>query len=588
MKLGSLNHEPRTWPMSLEARHSPSHLFSLSNELLIEIISNLRPLDIHACQCACRRLNKVIVNSQLIQYTLRTALSGIFDPLEPGISLSDRLDSLERWETAWREMDLSKPIASIDALVHAVIIREPTVSYFGEQHVITFRTGFDVPAGYSFLDLPTWSSSPTNVTHWTTIDIQNPNVLSFAFSPELNLSVAFSASVLSDHQNITVTINPMWFNTGEPHPLASRLKLEVTVSHAAVHNLSEAIVIGDYILYWVGASIFSDIYQKTTLCNIYLVAWKEGWVSELRTSLPGVYGSVLSVLSEEVILLIRLREPALELCRLANIEDSGKASLETIRILSLPVLTSRACLQWVGCTEEHPGHALFSTNHQQHLSYPHVTTSSGTDSSTWQPGGRVGARCRRRLRFVPSDGIVNIVMHFQTLSGHNPMVDLFVRRRTLLGFTDPQYRVGATGVAGTGMRTFLTLPWETWGPANSRILEHDPLAWGWLSGERCAIVLVSRITMQDYNPYRVWRALTLLGVAGSEVTLACGSRVKVVKEASVYRGGECFCNDIETSLPYVETVTSYDGCYDISMDENYLVAEVLTTAGERKLYLHSL
>ena len=168
-------------------------------------------------------------------------------------------------------------------------------------------------------------------------------------------------------------------------------------------------------------------------------------------------------------------------------------------------------------------------------------------------------------------------MHFKTLSGHVPTVDLFVRRRTLLEFTNPQARVDATGVAGMGVRTVLTLPWETWGPTNSRILDHDPLTWGWLSGERCAMVLMPRITMRDYNPYRVRRALALLGVAGREVTLTCGSVVKVVKDVSVYRAGECFCSDIETSLPYVETVTSYDGCHDISMDANYLVAEVLTT-----------
>jgi len=273
-----------------------------------------------------------------------------------------------------------------------------------------------------------------------------------------------------------------------------------------------------------------------------------------------------------------LRDPALELCRLANIGDSGKASLETVCLLSLPVLTSRACLQWVGGNEERPDHALFSKNHQQHLSshsYPHLTTSSGTDSSTCQPEGRAGARSRRP-RFIPTDGIVSVVMQINTLSGYGDMVNLFVRRRTLLDFTNPRARVGATGVAGMGMRTVFTLPWETWGPTNSRILDHDTLAWGWLSGERRAMVLMSRVTMHDYNPYRVWRALALLGVAGREVTLACGSVVKVVKEASVYRGGESFCNDIETSLPYVETVTSYDGCRDISMDENYLVAEVLT------------
>ncbi len=73
----------------------------------------------------------------------------------------------------------------------------------------------------------------------------------------------------------------MWFNTGEPHLLASRLNLEVTVSRVAAHNLSEAMVIGDYILYWVGAPTVSVTYEKTTLCNIYLVAWKEGWVSEV-------------------------------------------------------------------------------------------------------------------------------------------------------------------------------------------------------------------------------------------------------------------------------------------------------------------
>jgi len=179
--------------MSPKARHCPPHLFSLSNELLIEIISNLRPLDIHACQCTCRRLNKVIVNSQLIKYILHTALSGIFDPLEPGLSLPERLDALERWETAWREMDLSNPIASTDALGHAVITHvEPSVSYCGEQHFVIPSTGFGIPASYSFLDLHSWPSSPSSVTPWTTIDFQTPNVLSFAFAPELNLSVAFS------------------------------------------------------------------------------------------------------------------------------------------------------------------------------------------------------------------------------------------------------------------------------------------------------------------------------------------------------------------------------------------------------------
>jgi hypothetical protein len=275
-------------------------------------------------------------------------------------------------------------------------------------------------------------------------------------------------------------------------------------------------------------------------------------------------------------MLIQLREPALELCRLANIGNSEKASLETVCILSLPVLSLGASLRWVGSTEEKPDHALFSKNHQQHLSphsYPDLATSYGTGPLTWQPEGRVGSRFRY-LRSVASDGIVNVVMQVKTLLGYYDMVDLTVQRCTLLDFTDPQARVGATGASGI---TPLMLPWETWGPANSRIGDHGSFTWGGFCGERHGTVLTSRITMRDYNPYRVRRTLALLGMAGREVTLACGSVVKVVKEASVYHSGEIFCDDIETSLPYVETVTSYDGCLDISMDESYLVAEVLAT-----------
>jgi hypothetical protein len=55
----------------------------------------------------------------------------------------------------------------------------------------------------------------------------------------------------------------------------------MTVIGGAAHNLSDTEVIGDYILYWVGAPMFSR-HHEGTLCSIYLVAWKEGWVSEVR------------------------------------------------------------------------------------------------------------------------------------------------------------------------------------------------------------------------------------------------------------------------------------------------------------------
>ena len=56
--------------------------------------------------------------------------------------------------------------------------------------------------------------------------------------------------------------------------------------------------------------------------------------------------------------------------------------------------------------------------------------------------------------------------------------------------------------------------------------------------------------------------------------------VKAVKEPSVYRGGEWFRDNIETSLPYVKTVAPYkeDECKGVFMDEDNLVVEVHTEA----------
>ena len=300
-----------------------------------------------------------------------------------------------------------------------------------------------------------------------------------------------------------------------------------------------------------------------------------------------MYSSALSVLSEEIVLLVRQREPALELCRLSNIDDCEKASLEMVRILSLPVLTASTSLWWAVCFNEHPGHVLFSKNHQL-PPYPFLSSSSGLSRASQQPEGRIDIH--HQLHSVPADGIVVVLMHFNQLSGISRMFDLTVRGHTLLEFFNAQAQAGA---AGTGVGTVLAVPWEKWGPNKAHILEHDSLMCGGsLIGERRATVVPMSITIRDYNPFRVQRALELFGGAGNEVTLECGSVVKVVKEKLVYRGGvsgECFCSDIETSLPYVKTVVPYNWCDEILMDKDNLVVVVRTEVTEvSHVYVHLL
>ena len=300
-----------------------------------------------------------------------------------------------------------------------------------------------------------------------------------------------------------------------------------------------------------------------------------------------MYSPTLTVLSEEIVLLVRVHEPALELCRLSNIDDREKVSLEMVRILSLPVLTASASLWWAHLLDEHPGHALFSKNHQQYPSlhpHPHLSPSSGL--STLQPEGRINAR--RQLHSVPAAGIIVVRMRFNQLRGICRLFDLTVRRHTLLEFSNAQAQAGAVGT-GTGAGSVLAVPWEKWGPNRAHILELDPdMCSGSPSGERCATILQTCITIRDYNPFRVQRALELFGGAEKEVTLECGSVVKVVKEELVHRSGGCFCGNIDMSLPYVKTVVPYNRCNDILMDKDNIVVVRTRVSQVSHAYVHLL
>jgi hypothetical protein len=88
------------------------------------------------------------------------------------------------------ELDLREPNASIDAPVP--FKSGPPVEFSFGRYFVVIREGYGISAGYSFLDMHARSSPHTNASRWTTIEINTPNVLVFAFASELNLAVAIS------------------------------------------------------------------------------------------------------------------------------------------------------------------------------------------------------------------------------------------------------------------------------------------------------------------------------------------------------------------------------------------------------------
>jgi hypothetical protein len=172
------------------------------------------------------------------------------------------------------------------------------------------------------------------------------------------------------------------------------------------------------------------------------------------------------VLWEDIILLILVGEPALELCRLTNIGGEPDATLETECVLSLPKLTKSALLNSVNCFGEHPGHALFSKSRVPRSDSVTVPVFPITFMSTRHPPPPERLGPHRQLRPVPADGIISILLHIYGPPGHAHTrfrtIDPSVRCRTLLALTNNK-----------PVQVMLRVPWEEWRPKNTRVLEQD-------------------------------------------------------------------------------------------------------------------
>jgi len=90
----------------------------------------------------------------LLQYISRTTLSGVFDPLEPSLSLPDRLDALEGREIAWMEMGLREPDPITDVPVFAESEYRPDSGFLQYlDSIFLVYQKYDPSRGYAFLDM---------------------------------------------------------------------------------------------------------------------------------------------------------------------------------------------------------------------------------------------------------------------------------------------------------------------------------------------------------------------------------------------------------------------------------------------------
>jgi hypothetical protein len=71
-----------------------------------------------------------------------------------------------------------------------------------------------------------------------------------------------------------LVLRPLRFRDGTPHPCAKVPAMRLCVEGATVFHWTQAQVLGDYLLLWVGPG-----QVDYSLSKLYLVAWKTGSIT---------------------------------------------------------------------------------------------------------------------------------------------------------------------------------------------------------------------------------------------------------------------------------------------------------------------
>ncbi|KAI0261862.1 hypothetical protein BC834DRAFT_418891 [Gloeopeniophorella convolvens] len=526
-----------------------SQLLSLYPELLIKILSLLSPGDIISCQLTCRQFDAIVNDSVMLQYFKETTRNGVWDPLSEGPTFEERFEKLRQWEKRWWDPVIPKALTRVSILCKLDIFahhRKPISLQSGTLVASTVRlsTGPGVYAQLDLSSLPNRRSRTGSVAfdHVTFLD-ETSKLTKFLLARECDLLIDTyqETHIVGNEQLPTdgaLHIRLLSLSTLEDHPSAVNPHIIIPRAPGSVgFCLLEARLHGNHIVVMA-----CDSADNSCPDEVFLVSWREGIYSRLRSSPFQTFFPEPILLSENLLIIVQRENPALELCSIALSGNGWK--LETLCKLALPVLQRGAKCHWV----EWGGDPLVD-----------LATAS-----------RDLYQRAHHLPFIddPSEAVFCFTLDLSSPLSEN--YSFFVQRSLLCEYA----------ARGGGHR----YPWPSWGPAATRWIRH------WDGGDtdfrpdvprgsRIPIVHVpddksvkGPVIIYDFHPKRVRSALTR-GIAPSR---PIRGHFKVVTEPSTLKRGDLFEQDVTTSLPYCEIRSKECYSYDtIVLDEERIVGSTV-------------
>jgi F-box domain len=164
-----------------------SKLFTLSTEILVEILYLLQARDIIACSKTCRHLATVVLDQPNLQYIVSRHCAYVEDDDPPPSTTTDRLERLRRWEESWKNLDTMAPSGGRFEHNDLPIMRRTSMLRDGYLIVPCYKNEIEdrETPGYSMLNL----RSPNEVFRHDDFHFRG-DVIAFEFSIEQNFVVA--------------------------------------------------------------------------------------------------------------------------------------------------------------------------------------------------------------------------------------------------------------------------------------------------------------------------------------------------------------------------------------------------------------
>ena len=282
------------------------------------------------------------------------------------------------------------------------------------------------------------------------------------------------------------------------------------------------------------------------------------------------------MISNDVLALIQLYPPGIELCRVSNIRNEEGATnrshhssrndeprMDRLCTLLFPPLRQQrdgagARISMAFVVGEHLAHETFS-------------------SEVWTEYHRTPLGRSQIFRQSTRDSVVSVVIGIVGCGRRLCNFEIVVHCDTLLSYADGVHVVPTAAAVGDvnakqGNENDVVL-WDAWGPQATSVtaLDSTPMGWRNVFGERRATIEKGdQIRIRDYNSYRIWRA------GCSNGSLDQNGTCRIVESGTI-RGEEWFEEDVTTMLPYLDIlvdVLGCKGCKEIYLEQDEVLLRV--------------